>query len=279
MKFPINNEALEKEVRHALEEDVGSGDITAGLIPEDKRCKAKLISREHAVIAGRPWFDKVFERVDPRVQIQWHLDEGDAVSAGALLCSLNGPARSILTAERTALNFLQTLSGTATSVNEYVELLKGTRTQLLDTRKTLPGLRHAQKYAVRVGGGVNHRIGLYDTVLIKENHIASAGSIQAAVDQARAQGKSDFIEVEVEDLQQLEEALTAKVDRVLLDNMGVAMLRKAVEQTRGRADLEASGNIDQDNIRDIAATGVDFVSLGTITKNLRAIDLSLRIVE
>ncbi|PKM43264.1 MAG: nicotinate-nucleotide diphosphorylase [Gammaproteobacteria bacterium HGW-Gammaproteobacteria-1] len=270
---------VREDVRRALHEDVGSGDITAMLIDEDKQAEATVICREHAVICGRPWFEQAFQLLDAAVRIDWRVQDGDTVSANQILCVVYGPARTLLSGERSALNFLQTLSGTATEVRRYVAALDGSGVELLDTRKTLPGLRQAQKYAVRCGGGRNHRMGLYDGVLIKENHIAAAGSIAHAVAQARHHAPHDIpVEVEVEDLQQLHEALAAGADIVLLDNMDPATLRQAVEITRGQARLEASGGITLDNIRNIADTGVDYISIGAITKNVRAVDLSMRIV-
>lgn len=270
---------VREDVRRALHEDVGSGDITAMLIDEDKQAEATVICREHAVICGRPWFEQAFQLLDETVRIDWRVQDGDAVSPNQILCVVYGPARALLTGERSALNFLQTLSGTATEVRRYVAALDGSGVELLDTRKTLPGLRQAQKYAVRCGGGRNHRMGLYDGVLIKENHIAAAGSIAHAVAQARHHAPRDIaVEVEVEDLQQLHEALAAGADIVLLDNMEPDTLRQAVEITRGQARLEASGGITLDNIRTIADTGVDYISIGAITKHVRAVDLSMRIV-
>ena len=265
-------------VQHALAEDIGSGDITASLIPERTSAQATVISRETAILSGRPWFDEVFRQLDTRVQIVWQARDGDRIQPNQPLCELSGPARSLLSGERTALNFLQTLSGTATQTRAYVDAVRGTRAVILDTRKTLPGLRAAQKYAVTCGGGHNHRLGLYDAVLIKENHIAAAGSVSAALAQARAAVTTDIlIEVEVENLDQLREAITAGATRILLDNFDLERLTAAVRETAGRATLEASGGITLDNIRAIAETGVDFISVGSLTKHLRAIDLSLRL--
>ncbi len=267
---------VERHVRAALEEDLGDGDLTAGLIPPRARVRARVICREAAVIAGRPWFDGVFHTLDTQTRIHWHVDEGQAVEAGRLLCELSGNARVLLSGERSALNFLQTLSGTATRTRRYVEAVAGTGVTLLDTRKTLPGLREAQKYAVRQGGAQNHRHGLYDGILIKENHILAAGSIARALEAARKLGHDGLIEVEVENLTELEQALDAGAERILLDNMDPPSLRRAVSLTGGRATLEASGGITLDNIRQIAETGVDFISLGSLTKDVRAIDLSMR---
>jgi nicotinate-nucleotide pyrophosphorylase (carboxylating) len=273
-------EDLARTVARAIEEDVGGGDRTAALVPQDRAARATVITRESAVVCGRPWFDEVFRQVDPRVQVKWQVAEGEAVEPGRLLCRLAGPARALLTGERTALNFLQTLSGTATTVRRWVEVVAGTRCRVLDTRKTLPGLRTAQKYAVRCGGGSNHRIGLYDGILIKENHILAAGSIGAAVAAARTQGAGVAVEVEVETLDELRQALEARADMALLDEFSLADLRAAVALAAGHSNgpirLEASGNVTLEALRSIAETGVDFVSIGALTKHLRAIDLSMR---
>jgi nicotinate-nucleotide pyrophosphorylase (carboxylating) len=267
---------IEDDVRHALAEDIGSGDLTAQLVP-DTEAHAELVTREEAVLCGTAWFDEVFRQLDARVHITWYKHDGDRVAANTLLCRLDGPARTLLSGERSALNFLQTLSGTATLAARYADALRGTRARLLDTRKTLPGLRRAQKYAVTCGGGHNHRMGLYDAVLIKENHIAAAGSVSAALIRARAAVAADIaVEIEVENLPQLREALDAGATRILLDNFDLARFTAAVRETAGRATLEASGGITLDNIRAIAETGVDFISVGGLTKHLRAIDLSLR---
>jgi len=263
-------------VEAALEEDIGDGDITAFLIPEDSQARATVICREPAVIAGTAWFDEVFAQLDPEIQIQWQVEDGDQVSADTLLCSLHGDARSLLTGERTALNFLQTLSATATCVRQYVNAVEGTGVTILDTRKTIPGLRDAQKYAVTCGGGENHRHGLYDGILIKENHIMAAGSIAQAVATARDLDTELAIEVEVENLDELQQALTAGADIVLLDNMNNDMLRQAVAINKSQAKLEASGNVNLQTIRGIAETGVDFISIGGLTKDIKAIDLSMR---
>jgi len=267
---------LELTVSHALREDIGSGDISAQLIDAATQGKARVISREAAIICGRPWFDEVFRQLEPSIQIDWLVDEGDTVKADQTLCRLSGPARPLLTGERTALNFLQTLSGTATLARRYAQTVTGTNTKILDTRKTLPGLRSAQKYAVRCGGCHNHRMGLYDAILIKENHIIAAGSIAAAVMQSLQLFPDKMVEVEVEDLQELQQALEAGAHRLLLDNMSLEDMRTAVQLTAGRAQLEASGNITLETIPQIAATGVDFISSGGLTKNVRAVDLSMR---
>jgi nicotinate-nucleotide pyrophosphorylase (carboxylating) len=259
-----------------LEEDLGSGDITAAIIPEHRQATAELLTREPMVLCGREWFDEVFKHLDVNVSIEWHVVEGDFVGANTKLCTLFGSARGLLTGERTAMNLLQTLSATATISREYAETVQGTGCKVLDTRKTIPGLRVAQKYAVKCGGCFNHRIGLFDGVLIKENHIIAAGSIADAVRIAREQ--SDVpIEVEVENLGELEQALNAKPNRIMLDNFTLDDLRQAVKLTAGKVELEASGNINLTTIRAVAETGVDFISIGALTKNVQAIDLSLRI--
>jgi len=263
-------------VRRALAEDVGSGDLTASLVP-DTATRAELVTREDAVLCGSAWVDDVFRQLDTRVRITWLKHDGERIAATSVIARLEGPARALLTGERCALNFLQTLSGTATLVARYVDALRGTHATLLDTRKTIPGLRRAQKYAVTCGGGQNHRLGLYDAVLIKENHIAAAGSVAAALAHARTAVTAAIpVEIEVENLDQLREALSAGATRLLLDNFDLAQLAAAVRETAGRAALEASGGMTLDNIRAIAETGVDFISVGSLTKHLRAIDLSLR---
>lgn len=268
---------IDDEVRRALAEDIGSGDLTAALVP-DQTAHAELITREDAVLCGAAWFDAVFRQLDARVVVDWLAQDGARIRAGSILCRLHGPARAILTGERTALNFLQSLSGTATLTARYAEAVRGTRARILDTRKTIPGLRRAQKYAVTCGGGHNHRMGLYDAVLIKENHIAAAGGVAAALTAARHLAPAGVtIEVEVEDLAQLEEALAAGARRVLLDNFGIEDLRAAVRVNAGRAILEASGGVTLDNLRTIAETGVDDISVGGLTKHVRAVDLSLRL--
>jgi nicotinate-nucleotide pyrophosphorylase (carboxylating) len=267
---------VESVVQLALQEDIGSGDISAHLIDAAAQGKARVISREAAVICGRPWFDEVFRQLDSRIEIHWHIDEGDHVPADQELCRLSGPARPLLSGERTALNFLQTLSGTATAAQRYSKAVAGMHSKILDTRKTLPGLRSAQKYAVRCGGCYNHRMGLYDAILIKENHLIAAGSIANAVAASRQQFPDKTVEVEVENLQEMHQALDAGAHRILLDNMSLEDMRTAVQQTAGRAELEASGNVSLETVRDIAATGVDFISVGGLTKHLIAVDLSMR---
>jgi nicotinate-nucleotide pyrophosphorylase (carboxylating) len=268
------------EVRRALAEDLGDGDLTAGLIPADGRSRVEVISRETAVLCGTAWFDQAFRQLDAGVQIDWLHQDGDLVEGDDLLCRLQGNTRALLSGERTALNFLQTLSATATLAARYSAQIAGTGARILDTRKTLPGLRRAQKYAVSCGGGHNHRIGLFDAVLIKENHILAAGSITAALHAAQAQvAEGVEIEVEVESLSELQEALNAGARRVLLDNFSLEQLRQAVSLNAGRARLEASGNVTLERIRQIAETGVDDISIGALTKDVKAIDLSMRFVR
>lgn len=264
------------DVSAYLAEDIGTGDITAAIIPESTQAQAEVITREDMVLCGRAWFDAVFNTLNPDIVIHWRVEEGAKVRADTLVCSLEGQARSLLTGERTALNLLQTLSATATIAKQYADAVWGTNCKVLDTRKTIPSLRNAQKYAVQCGGCYNHRIGLYDAVLIKENHIMAAGSISLAIQTARS--LSDvLVEVEVETLAQLQQALEAQPDRIMLDNFSLADLKAAVQLTAGQVELEASGNIDLSNIRTIAETGVDFISIGALTKNIKAIDLSMRI--
>ncbi len=264
------------EIDLFLAEDLGSGDLTAGLIPFERLAAATVRCREPAVLCGRDWFDAVFLHLSSLVEINWFFDDGDAVAADTVLCELRGPARALLSGERTALNLLQTLSATATLSRAYANAVAGLSCKVLDTRKTLPGLRLAQKYAVRCGGCHNHRLGLFDAVLIKENHIAALGSIAAAVAAARAL-RGVMVEVEVENMRELGEALAAGPDRIMLDDFGVEALRQAVQMAAGRVELEASGSITLENIREYAATGVDYISIGALTKNVRAIDLSMRI--
>ena len=273
---PPDPHAVTENVRSALAEDIGDGDITAALVAPDARARARIITREAAVVCGRPWVDEVFRQVDASVRINWKCEDGERVVAGATLYELEGPARALLTGERTALNFLQLLSGTATRCAAFAALLDGLPTRLLDTRKTIPGLRVAQKYAVRCGGGQNHRIGLFDAFLVKENHIAACGSIAASITTARRNAPGKPVEVEVETLSQLEEALAAGVDSVLLDNFDLEGMRRAVAITAGRAKLEASGGVSESTLRAIAETGVDYISMGTLTKDCKAIDLSMR---
>jgi nicotinate-nucleotide pyrophosphorylase (carboxylating) len=263
-------------VREALAEDIGTGDITAALIPPEVMADATVISREPAILCGMAWFNAVFAELDTRITVDWAARDGEAILADQTLCRLHGPAARILTGERTALNFLQTLSGTATLARRYADAISGLSVRILDTRKTVPGLRQAQKYAVRIGGCHNHRMGLYDGILIKENHIASAGSIKNAVQAARQAGPGFQVEVEVENEAQITAALAAGADILLLDNFTLEELMKAVRLVDGRARLEASGGVTLENIREIAQTGVDFISTGALTKNLHSIDLSMR---
>ena len=260
----------------ALAEDVGGGDLTAALIPEQAQAEATVISRENAVLCGIAWFDAVFHQLDARITIHWQAADGDRIEPNQLLCTLRGPARALLTGERTALNFLQMLSSTATLARRYADAVAGTGATILDTRKTLPGLRLAQKYAVRCGGCQNHRIGLFDAVLIKENHIMAAGSISNAIAAARRLHPGVTVEVEVETLAELDEALTVRPDIVMLDNFDLATMAEAVKITGKRLKLEASGNVNFDTVRPIAETGVDYISIGGLTKDVRAVDLSMR---
>ena len=268
---------IQNTARWSLAEDIGSGDITAELIPENYLAKASIISHEDAIICGIPWVEAVYKCVDPDVKIYWKVKDGEIISAGQMLAELVGKARALVIGERAMLNWLQTLSGTATEVKRYVEKLKGTTTRLLDTRKTLPGLRYAQKYAVLCGGGSNHRMGLYDAYLIKENHIISCGSITKAIQKARNHHPDKPLEVEVENINELNEALNANAGIILLDNFDINAIRKAIVINQGQAELEISGNVNLKNIREIAETGVNFISVGALTKHVHAIDLSMRI--
>lgn len=274
---PPSRELITRDVQRALEEDIGSGDVTADLLSAGARARARVITREPAILCGQAWFAECFHQLDADTRVEWIAAEGDRVAAGAVLCRIEGMARTLVTAERSALNFLQALSGTATVTSTYVDAARGTRTTILDTRKTLPGLRLAQKYAVRVGGGSNHRAGLFDAVLIKENHIASAGSIAAAVQRARALHPDLLVETEVENFTELREALAAGADRIMLDEFELHELAQAVSEVGGRVPLEVSGSVALDRIRAIAETGVDYISIGALTKHVRAIDLSMRV--
>ena len=265
-------------VRAALTEDVGSGDITAALIPAAAQANARVITREDGVLCGRAWVDRVFAELDPAISLAWQARDGERISAGQQLFTATGPARSLLTGERSALNFLQLLSGTATTCHRYASLVAGTGVRLLDTRKTIPGLRIAQKYAVTCGGCYNHRIGLYDAFLIKENHIHAAGGIAASVRAARQHAPGKPVEVEVETLAELEQALAAGCDRVMLDNFSLAQMVDAVALSAGRVELEASGNVTEQTLRPIAETGVDYISIGALTKDCKALDLSMRLL-
>ncbi|WP_322071082.1 carboxylating nicotinate-nucleotide diphosphorylase [Paraburkholderia bannensis] len=270
--------AIARNVADTLAEDVGAGDQTGRLVPADEVRDARIIVREVAVLCGVLWFDGVVKQVDPRIEVRWHYREGDLMTADTPVCSLRGPARSLLTAERNAMNFLQLLSGVASATRRYVDAIAHTKTRILDTRKTLPGLRLAQKYAVRVGGGANQRLALYDGILIKENHIAAAGGVGAAMDAALALDAGVPIQIEVETLEQLDTALAHGAKSVLLDNFSFEMMRDAVQRTAGRAVLEVSGGVNFDTVRTIAETGVDRVSIGALTKDVRATDFSMRIV-
>ncbi|MCY1501866.1 Nicotinate-nucleotide pyrophosphorylase [carboxylating] [compost metagenome] len=268
---------IQANVRAALAEDIGSGDITAQLIPADRLASARIITREDATVAGTAWVDEVFRQLDAQVKVEWKVKDGDRVSADQTLFTLEGPARALLSGERSALNFLQLLSGTATRARHYADLVEGTGVKLLDTRKTLPGLRLAQKYAITCGGCHNHRIGLYDAFLIKENHIAASGGIAQAIAAAQQIAPGKPVEVEVEDLAELRQALDAGADIIMLDELSLDDMRTAVKLTAGRAKLEASGGINETTLRGIAETGVDYISIGTLTKDVRALDLSMRL--
>ena len=265
------------DVRRALNEDVGDGDITASLIPAENLASASIITRDAAIFCGRAWADEVVRQVDPQIQIEWLVADGDQLMADQTLCRLNGPARGMLTAERCMLNFIQTLSATATRSRYFADMVKDTAVKLLDTRKTLPGLRMAQKYAVTCGGCHNHRIGLFDAFLIKENHIAACGGIAAAINQANRIAPGKPVEVEVESLEELQQALDAGADIVMLDELSLDDMRKAVSLTAGKAALEASGGINETTLRSVAETGVDYISIGSLTKDVKAVDLSMRL--
>ena len=268
---------IKEIVRQALAEDIGSGDLTAGLIAANTKASAQVITRDDAILCGTAWFDEVFRQLDSTITIEWHVNDSDSIQSGQTICQLRGPARSVLSGERMALNFLQLLSGTATQTRRYVDAINGTQAKILDTRKTLPALRNAQKYAVTCGGGYNHRMGLYDGILIKENHILAAGSITQAMQQAKTAAPAGVvIEVEVEDLAEIKEALAVGSERLLLDNFDLETLRIAVAETRGRAKVEASGGITLENIRVVAETGVDYISIGALTKDVIAVDYSMR---
>lgn len=280
----MNQQEIELAVTQALNEDLGNlnyteGDITANLIPEDSQSQATIITRDEAIFCGKAWADEVFKQLGDCVTIDWIVEDGDKVTQNQVLCKLSGPTRVLLTGERSALNFIQMLSGTATTANKYVELIKHTNTKLLDTRKTIPGQRNAQKYAVTCGGGNNHRIGLFDAYLIKENHIMGCGGIDNAIKQARDLYPIKTVEVEVETLDELQVALAAGADIIMIDNFTVDMMKQAVEITDGRAKLEVSGNVNDNTIATYAETGVDYVSVGALTKHVQAIDLSMRLVK
>ena len=275
--FHALEETVTADVTRALAEDLGAGDLTAELVPARRKARARLLVRQDAVLCGTEWFDRTFQELDPDVEIFWHHRDGEEVVGDSSLCELDGNARALLSAERTALNFLQLLSGVATRTRRYVKTIAGTRAKILDTRKTLPGLRIAQKYAVRVGGGMNHRIGLHDGILIKENHIAAAGGIRKAVEKAlRSAPRGTMVEVEVETLGQMQEAISAGAKLILLDNFDLPKMRSAVRSAGERAELEASGGVNLKTVRAIAETGVHRISIGTLTKDVEAVDLSLR---
>jgi nicotinate-nucleotide pyrophosphorylase (carboxylating) len=269
---------IREDVAHALAEDIGTGDVTASLVPSTEHAHARVVTREPAVLCGTAWFEQCFHQIDREVRIQWKARDGERLAGGQIVCEIEGRARSLLTAERSSLNFLQTLSAVATKTRAFVDVVAGTKAAILDTRKTLPGLRYALKYAVRCGGGTNHRMGLYDGVLIKENHIASAGGIGPALEQARRIAPNLPTEIEVENIGQLKEAIAAGAKLILLDNFDLAGLREAVTVTAGRAALEASGGVNMETVRAIAATGVNRISIGSLTKDIRAVDLSMRFV-
>lgn len=269
--------AVDQNSTAALAEDVGSGDLTASLLPAAKSASARIISREDAILCGMAWFEACFHKLDPQIAIRWHAHEGERIYPNQLLCEISGNARALLTAERPALNFLQTLSGTATMARHYADAIAGTNAVVMDTRKTLPGLRVAQKYAVKCGGGANQRVGLYDGILIKENHIASAGGIRPVLEAAFALKANVPIQIEVETLDELKEALDASANLILIDNFSLDQMREAVAIAGKRAVLEASGNITLDNVRDVALTGVQRISIGSLTKHVRAVDLSMRV--
>ncbi len=278
--FHALEETVTRDVTRALQEDVGTGDLTARLVPEDRTAHARLMTRESGVLCGVEWFNRTFEELDPDAEIFWHHRDGDAIVANSSLCELEGKARALVTGERTALNFVQLLSGVATRTRMFVRAVEGTRAKILDTRKTLPGLREAQKYAVAVGGGTNHRIGLYDGILIKENHIMAAGSVAAAVRAARHSiDSATMLQVEVESIAQLREALDAGAKLILLDNFDLAGMREAVKVAGERAELEASGGVSLETVRAIAETGVHRISVGSLTKDVHALDLSMRFIH
>lgn len=273
---PPNQSVIDENIRAAIAEDIGSGDVTAALLP-DYISEGYVLCKEKCVVAGRPWFDASLKALDPNVKIHWHVNEGDTVEPIKVICTFEGSSRAMVSAERTALNFLQTLSGVATVTASYTMALHGTNTRVLDTRKTIPGLRQAQKYAVRVGGGVNHRMGLYDVVMLKENHIHAAGSLTAAAEQAKAQFPNHPVIIEVETLEQLREALKTGCTRILVDDFSLEQLRAAVQISAGKIPLEVSGSVTFERLAEIAATGVDYVSVGALTKNVRAIDFSMKL--
>ncbi|ENV86259.1 carboxylating nicotinate-nucleotide diphosphorylase [Acinetobacter radioresistens] len=278
MSIPASllEQSIQINIQQALQEDIGTGDITALLTPEDEQATATIISREDMILAGQPWVNSLIQTYDPQVEVIWLKNDGDRVQANEAFLKLAGSARSLLTVERPALNFIQTLSAVATKVADYVQRLNGLKTKLLDTRKTLPGLRIAQKYAVAVGGGQNHRLGLFDAFLIKENHIMAAGGIAQAIAKAHDIAPGKPVEVEVETWDELNQALNAGADIVMLDNFSTQQMQDAVQHVAGRCKLEASGNITLENLREVASTGVDYISMGALTKDIKAVDLSMR---
>lgn len=273
---PMLAEAVVRNVTAMLEEDVGTGDLSGTLTSASAIHEAQVIAREHATLCGRPWFDQVMHQVDPRIATTWHANEGDRIVPDTILVTIRGPARSLLTAERSGLNFVQLLSGVASSTRRFVDAVRGTRARIVDTRKTIPGLRLAEKYAVRIGGGQNHRLGLYDAILLKENHLVALGGIGPAILAASHEQRARFVQVEVESLEQLETALAHGALSILLDNFSIPMMTAAVALNGGRASLEASGNVNIDTVTAIAKTGVDRISIGALTKDVKAVDLSLR---
>ena len=272
-----SSDLIQADVERSFDEDIGAGDATADLLPAQATASATLTCRDDAVMAGIDWFNACFRRLDPHAQIEWNVHDGDHVAGGSVICRIRGNARAVVAAERSALNFLQLLSGTATATAAYVAAVAGTGVRVLDTRKTIPGLRLAQKYAVRCGGGHNHRVGLYDAILVKENHIIAAGGIKAAAGAARRLHPTLLLEIEVENLDELQQALDAGADRIMLDNFTLPLMREAVGIAKGRAELEISGNVDLSTIGEYASTGVDYISVGALTKHVRAVDLSLRL--
>jgi nicotinate-nucleotide pyrophosphorylase (carboxylating) len=275
--FHTLEEAITADVTRALQEDIGHGDLTAKLVPAGKSAKARLMTRQNGVLCGTEWFLRTFEELDPDVEIFWHHKDGDDITANSSVCEIEGDARALLTGERTAMNFLQLLSGVATKARQYARAVEGTRAKIYDTRKTIPGMRMAQKYAVRMGGAQNHRIGLYDGILIKENHLLAAGGVRHAVQQALHEApEGAMVQVEVETLEQLKEALAAGAELILLDNFDLAKMREAVKLTADRAELEASGGVNLQTVRAIAETGVHRISVGSLTKDVEALDLSMR---
>lgn len=276
MPVPVDQRIISRNVTAALKEDLGDGDISAALVPDLGQVSARVLCREAAVLAGQAWFNETMRQVDRDIAVQWYYNDGDPIDANSVICQLTGKANSLLSAERCALNFLQTLSATASITRRYVDAMGVTQCKILDTRKTIPGLRRAQKYAVLCGGGFNHRIGLFDAILLKENHIIALGSVKKAIQKAKSQFPQHMVEIEVETVEQLKQAIEAKADRALLDNMDLPLLRECVKLAQNSIELEASGGVSLDTIAAIAATGVDYISVGNLTKNIQAVDLSMR---